>query len=89
MTNGNKLKVGVVGATGYAGAELVRLLLSHPNAEIAAVSSVSFEGKKMSDIYPVAFRRMRYDPYRCRFAYRQGRLHIRRTSARTFLKSLP
>lgn len=52
MTNGNKLEVGVVGATGYAGAELVRLLLSHPNAEIAAVSSVSFEGKKMSDIYP-------------------------------------
>lgn len=48
----NKLKVGIVGATGYAGAELVRILLSHPNAEIAAVSSVSFEGQKLSDIYP-------------------------------------
>ncbi len=41
-----------VGATGYAGAELVRLLSAHPEAEIAAVSSVSFEGQKLSDVYP-------------------------------------
>ena len=47
-----KIKVGIVGATGYAGAELIRLLLSHPQAEVAAVSSVSFEGKKLSDVYP-------------------------------------
>ncbi len=47
-----KIKAGIVGATGYAGAELVRLLSSHPNAEISAVSSVSFEGKKLSDVYP-------------------------------------
>lgn len=47
-----KIKVGIVGATGYAGAELVRILLSHPNAELAAISSVSFEGKKLSEVYP-------------------------------------
>lgn len=47
-----KIKVGIIGATGYAGAELVRLLINHPYAEIAALSSVSFEGKKMSEIYP-------------------------------------
>ena len=47
-----KLKAGVIGATGYAGAELVRLLLSHPNVELAAVSSVSYEGKPLSEIYP-------------------------------------
>ena len=41
-----KIKAGIIGATGYAGAELVRILLTHPNAEIAAISSVSFEGKK-------------------------------------------
>ena len=46
------IKVGVVGATGYAGAELVRLINAHPNAEVAAVSSVSFEGKKLSEVYP-------------------------------------
>ncbi len=46
------IKAGIVGATGYAGAELVRLLSAHPEAEIAAVSSVSFEGQKLSDVYP-------------------------------------
>lgn len=47
-----KIKAGVIGATGYAGVELVRLLLRHPDAELAAVSSVSFEGQKLSDVYP-------------------------------------
>jgi len=47
-----KIKVGIVGATGYAGAELVRLLFNHPEAEIVAISSVSFEGDKISDVYP-------------------------------------
>ena len=46
------IKAGIVGATGYAGAELVRLLYAHPKAEIAAISSVSFEGQKLSDVYP-------------------------------------
>ena len=48
----NKIKAGIVGATGYAGAELVRLLFAHPEAEVAAISSVSFEGQKLSDVYP-------------------------------------
>lgn len=46
------IKVSIVGATGYAGAELLKILLSHPNAEIAAISSVSFTGQKISDVYP-------------------------------------
>ena len=48
----DNIKVGIVGATGYAGAELVKILLNHPYAEISAVSSVSFEGKKLSEVYP-------------------------------------
>ncbi len=47
-----KIKAGIIGATGYAGAELVKILLNHPYVEIAAVSSVSFEGKKLSEVYP-------------------------------------
>ena len=43
---------GVIGATGYAGLELVRLLLQHKKVELKAVSSVSFEGKKLSEVYP-------------------------------------
>ena len=48
----DKIRCGIIGATGYAGAEIVRLLISHPLAEIAAVSSVSYEGMKLSEIWP-------------------------------------
>lgn len=46
------LKAGVIGATGYAGVELVRLLLRHPGAQLAAISSVSFEGQPLAEVYP-------------------------------------
>jgi len=45
-------KVSIIGATGYAGAELVRLLMMHPHAEIVSISSHSFEGSPLSEIYP-------------------------------------
>lgn len=48
----NKIKAAVIGATGYAGAELVRLLARHPYVEISGLSSVSFEGKGISEVYP-------------------------------------
>ena len=47
-----KKKVGVVGATGYAGAELVRLLLGHPQVALSAISSVTFAGLALSEVYP-------------------------------------
>ena len=46
------IRAGVIGATGYAGVELVRILLRHPEAELAAVSSVSFEGQALAAVYP-------------------------------------
>lgn len=49
------IKAGVVGATGYAGAELVRLISGHPQAELAAISSVSFEGQELSSVYPAYY----------------------------------
>lgn len=49
------LKVGIIGGTGYVGAELVRYLLMHPEVEIEAISSESFQGKKLSEIYPSYF----------------------------------
>jgi len=43
---------GIIGATGYAGAELVRLLARHPKIEKLILSSVSFEGERIEDVYP-------------------------------------
>lgn len=47
-----KIQVGIIGASGYAGAELVRLLWNHPMVEISGMSSKSYTGQKISDLYP-------------------------------------
>jgi N-acetyl-gamma-glutamyl-phosphate reductase len=52
-----KHKVGVVGATGYAGAELVRLLVNHPDVSLEIITSQSHAGRSFSDIHP-HFRRV-------------------------------
>jgi len=44
--------IGIIGATGYAGAELVRLLCGHPKIDKLVLSSVSFEGQNIENIYP-------------------------------------
>jgi len=46
------MKIGIIGATGYAGAELVRLLSGHPKTSELILSSVSFEGDKIENVYP-------------------------------------
>jgi N-acetyl-gamma-glutamyl-phosphate reductase len=42
---------GIIGAAGYAGAEMVRLLAGHPGLDGLALASVSFEGGRIEDIY--------------------------------------
>jgi N-acetyl-gamma-glutamyl-phosphate reductase len=49
---GNKTKVAVIGASGYVGEELVRLLLRHPRAELVAVTSRQFAGKTVAEVFP-------------------------------------
>ncbi len=46
------IRIGILGASGYAGAELVRILLSHPEAPSLFPSSVSFVGKDLAELYP-------------------------------------
>ncbi|MGB6321792.1 MAG: N-acetyl-gamma-glutamyl-phosphate reductase [Xanthobacteraceae bacterium] len=48
----DKAKIGVLGASGYTGAELVRLLLRHPRVEIALLTADRRAGKTMADVFP-------------------------------------
>jgi N-acetyl-gamma-glutamyl-phosphate reductase len=47
-----KTKVAIVGASGYSGEELARLLLSHPHAELAAVTSRQYSGQTLAQVFP-------------------------------------
>ncbi|MCB8981038.1 MAG: N-acetyl-gamma-glutamyl-phosphate reductase [Ardenticatenaceae bacterium] len=48
------IKAGIFGATGYTGYELVKILQHHPQVDVAFVTSQSFAGQKLSDVYPQA-----------------------------------
>jgi N-acetyl-gamma-glutamyl-phosphate reductase len=47
-----KVKIAVLGASGYTGADLVRLALTHPGIEIAALSANAKAGQSMADVWP-------------------------------------
>ncbi|MGD1151824.1 MAG: N-acetyl-gamma-glutamyl-phosphate reductase [Syntrophales bacterium] len=47
------LKIGIYGASGYTGQELLRLLLRHPQAGVVALTSRRYAGVPVSDIYPI------------------------------------
>ena len=47
----NKIKIGILGGSGYAGEELVRLISLHPNADLVAVSSRELQGLSVADTY--------------------------------------
>lgn len=46
------VKVAIVGASGYAGEELVKLLLGHPQAELTAVTSRQYAGQTLGQVFP-------------------------------------
>lgn len=48
----NKKKIGIIGATGYTGSELVRILTNHPDVEISMITSESRAGELFSDVHP-------------------------------------
>jgi N-acetyl-gamma-glutamyl-phosphate reductase len=51
------LKAGIIGATGYTGLALVSTLLSHPDVAITLITSNTYKGKRISDIFPLLKRR--------------------------------
>jgi N-acetyl-gamma-glutamyl-phosphate reductase len=48
----NKIRIGVLGASGYTGADLVRLAARHPNVEIVALTANTHAGKQMAEVFP-------------------------------------
>ena len=44
-------KVGIIGATGYVGVELLRLLLNHDDVIVTAISSSTFKDEEISSVY--------------------------------------
>lgn len=48
----DKLRIAVVGGSGYTGAELLRLLLLHPGVEIVSISAGRAAGKSIADVFP-------------------------------------
>ncbi|MEQ8583765.1 MAG: N-acetyl-gamma-glutamyl-phosphate reductase [Marinoscillum sp.] len=48
----SKYNVAIVGATGYTGSELVRILINHPDVNITSITSESRKGERFSDVHP-------------------------------------
>ena len=46
------IKVGVIGGTGYTGVELLRLLATHPQAELKVITSRGEAGRKVAELFP-------------------------------------
>ncbi|HHO56794.1 MAG TPA: N-acetyl-gamma-glutamyl-phosphate reductase, partial [Trueperaceae bacterium] len=51
-TNLSKIKVGILGASGYAGAALIRRLLKHSLVDIVAIGSRQYESKAIATAWP-------------------------------------
>lgn len=52
MSSANPVRVGIVGASGYSGEELVRLMLSHPGIDLSVVTSRQYSGKTIAEVFP-------------------------------------
>lgn len=60
MTAVERAKVGIVGARGHVGAELIRLLATHPHLDLGFVSSRELAGQRVSDHHPAYEGELRY-----------------------------
>src|SRR5262245_8248828 len=52
MANDTKAKIGVLGASGYTGAELLRLLIRHPRVEVVLLTADRRAGQAVGDVFP-------------------------------------
>ena len=66
MASDGKIRVGIVGASGFTGAELMRLIAGHPDMELVAASGDTQAGTKVRTLYPnlaAEYGEMAYSEY--------------------------
>ena len=68
-THNSKLRIGILGGSGYGGSELLRILLQHPHADVALVTANEHAGKMVGDVHrnlygltDLAFSKVPEDP---------------------------
>ena len=52
MAGGTRIRVGIIGASGYTGADVIRLAARHPNIEIASLVAKTHAGQALADVFP-------------------------------------
>jgi N-acetyl-gamma-glutamylphosphate reductase len=52
MATGDKIRIAILGASGYTGAELIRILLSHPSAELSVLTGNTQAGQSFYTVFP-------------------------------------
>ncbi|PWU18050.1 MAG: N-acetyl-gamma-glutamyl-phosphate reductase [Verrucomicrobia bacterium] len=77
--------VAIVGASGYSGEELVRLLLSHPHAELAAVTSRQSAGQTVAQVFP----KFAHHPRARALRFSEPRVELLAKSAQIVFLALP
>ncbi|WP_287153883.1 N-acetyl-gamma-glutamyl-phosphate reductase [Candidatus Solincola tengchongensis] len=72
------MKVGIIGASGYTGAELMRLLCQHPSVEVAYITAHTYAGKRVEELYPhlQVYREMRFQAFRPEEALQEAEFHF-------------
>jgi N-acetyl-gamma-glutamyl-phosphate reductase len=79
------VKVGIVGASGYSGEELVRLLLNHPFAELTAVTSRQYAGQTVAQVFP----RFSQYPHSCELRFSEPNPELLAKQAQVIFLALP
>lgn len=62
----SSVRVGIIGASGYTGAELLRLVAGHPDLELAVATGDSMAGRRAADVYPsleIAYPTLEFTPF--------------------------
>ncbi len=79
------MKAAIVGASGYSGEELVRLLLRHPQAELAAVTSRQYAGQTLARVFP----KFAHDPRAKSLRFSEPQTEFLAKSAEVVFLALP